>query len=81
VYRTADEWAELVDDEPLRPTRSIEGWWALVPPATLMAAMAFIFGAFIFTAPSLLAVAGGLLVLSLGLFVLAPLRAMSRKDD
>jgi hypothetical protein len=26
-------------------------------------------------------VAGGLLVLSLGLFVLAPLRAMSRKDD
>jgi len=81
VYRTADEWAELVDDEPLRPTRSIEGWWALVPPATLMAAMAFIFGAFIFTAPSLLAVAGGLLMLSLGLFVLAPLRAMSRKDD
>ena len=80
VFRTAEEWAELVDDEPLRPTRSIEGWWALVPPATLMAAVAFIFGAFIFTAPSLLAVAGGLLVLSLGLFVLAPLRAMSRKD-
>ena len=81
VFRTAEVWAELVDDEPLRPTRSIEGWWALVPPATLMAAVAFIFGAFIFTAPSLLAVAGGLLVLSLGLFVLAPLRAMSRKDD
>jgi DnaJ domain len=81
VYRTAEEWAELVDDEPLRPTRSIEGWWALVPPATLMAAVAFIFGAFIFTAPSLLAVAAGLMVLSLGLFVLAPLRAMSRKND
>jgi DnaJ domain len=81
VFRTAEEWAELVDDEPLRPTRSIEGWWALVPPATLMAAVAFIFGAFIFTAPSLLAVAGGLMVLSLGLFVLAPLRAMSRKDE
>jgi len=46
-----------------------------------MAAVAFMFGAFIFTAPSLLAVAGGLLVLSLGLFVLAPLRAMSRKDE
>jgi len=80
VFRTAEEWAELVDDEPLRPTRSIEGWWALVPPATLMAAVGFIFGAFIFSAPDLLAVAGGLLVLSLGLFVLAPLRAMSRKD-
>ena len=80
VFRTAEEWAELVDDEPLRPTRSIEGWWALVPPATLVAAVGFVFGAFIFTAPDLLAVAGGLLVLSLGLFVLAPLRAMSRKD-
>jgi hypothetical protein len=81
VFRTAEEWAELVDDEPLRPTRSIEGWWALVPPATLVAAVGCMFGAFIFMAPSLLAVAGGLLVLSLGLFVLAPLRAMSRKDD
>jgi hypothetical protein len=81
VFRTAEEWAELVDDEPLRPTRSIEGWWALIPPSTLMAAVGCIFGAFIFTAPSLLALAGGLLVLSLGLFVLAPLRAMSRKDD
>jgi hypothetical protein len=80
VFRTAEEWAELVDDEPLRPTRGVEGWWALVPPATLVAAVACIFAAFIFRAPDLLAVAGGLLVLSLGLFVLAPLRAMSRRD-
>lgn len=80
VYRTAEEWAELVDDEPLRPTRSIEGWWALIPPGTLVTAVLFIFGAFVFSAPRLLAVSGGLLVLSLGLFVLAPLRAMSRKD-
>ena len=80
VFRTAAEWAELVDDEPLRPARSIEGWWALLPPATLLSALGCIFGAFIFAAPSLLALAGGLLLLSLGLFVLAPLRAMSRKD-
>jgi hypothetical protein len=33
----------------------------------------------VFRAPSLMAVAGGLLMLALGLFVLAPLRAMSRK--
>ena len=80
VYRTAEEWAELVDDEPLRPTRGVDGWWALVPPATLVAAVVSIFAAFIFRAPDLLALAGGLLVLSLGLFVLAPLRAMSRRD-
>lgn len=80
VYRTADEWADLVDDEPLRPTRSLEGWWALVPPATLVSALACVFASFIFMAPDLLALAGGLFVLSFGLFVLAPLRAMSRKD-
>lgn len=80
VYRSAEEWAELVDDEPLRPTRPLDGWWALVPPATLVAAVACVFAAFIFTAPDLLALAGGLFVLSLGLFVLAPLRAMTRRD-
>jgi hypothetical protein len=36
-------------------------------------------GAFVFTAPGLLALSAGLFVLALGLFVLAPLRAMSRK--
>lgn len=80
VYRTADEWAELVDDEPLRPVRSLEGWWAMLPPATLVAAVACLCGAFVFGAPGLLAPAGGLFVLSFGLFVLAPLRAMSRRD-
>jgi hypothetical protein len=80
VYRTAEEWAELVDDEPLRPVRSLDGWWAMVPPATLVAAVACLCGAFVFSAPSLLALAGGLFVLAFGLFVLAPLRAMSRRD-
>jgi hypothetical protein len=80
VYRTADEWAELVDDEPLRPVRSLDGWWAIIPPATLAAAVGSMCGAFVFGAPGLLALAGGLFVLAFGLFVLAPLRAMSRKD-
>lgn len=81
VFRTADEWAELVDDEPLGPTRALEGWWALVPPGTLVAAILTVGAAFVFQAPDLLAVAGGLFVLSLGLFVLAPLRAMTRGED
>lgn len=80
VYRSAEEWAELVDDRPLRPTRPLDGWWAMVPPATLVAAVASVCAAFVFAAPDLLALAGGLFVLSLGLFVLAPLRAMTRRD-
>ncbi len=80
VYRTAEEWADLADGRPLRPTRPLEGWWALLPPATLVGAVGVFFGAFVFSAPSLLALSGGMMVLALGLFVLAPLRAMSRRD-
>lgn len=80
VHRSAEEWADLADARPLRPTRPLEGWWAILPPATLLAAFALFAGAFVFTAPSLLAFSGGTLVLSLGLFVLAPLRAMARRD-
>ena len=78
----AAEWADLadiVDTEPIRPVQSLEGWWAMFPPATLMAAVAAFLGAFVFMAPGLFALSGGLFVLALGLFVLAPLRAMSRK--
>lgn len=78
----AAEWADLtdiVDTDPIRPIRSLEGWWAMFPPATLMAAIGSFLGAFVFMAPGLFALSGGLFVLALGLFVLAPLRAMSRK--
>lgn len=75
----AAEWADLEDDRPFGPTRALEGWWALLPPATLVAAIAIGGAAFVFTAPRLLALAGAVLVVALGLFVLAPLRAMSRK--
>jgi hypothetical protein len=79
-HLTDEELADLADGEPLRPTRGIDGWWAIVPPATLVAAVALLCAAFVFSAPSLLAMSGGMLVLALGLFVLAPLRAMSRRD-
>ena len=78
----AREWADLadiVDTRPIGPTRALEGWWALLPPATLMAAIGAFLGAFVFMAPGLFAVSGGLFVMALGLFVLAPLRAMSKK--
>jgi hypothetical protein len=80
VFRSADEWADLADPRPLRPVRALEGWWAILPPATLVAAIGLLFGAFVFTAPGLLALSGGMFVLAFGLFVLAPLRAMSRRD-
>jgi hypothetical protein len=70
---------DLFDTRPLGETRALSGWWALLPPATVMAAIAFFCAAFVFRAPSFLALSGGLSVLALGLFVLAPLRAMSRK--
>lgn len=79
-YRTAEVWADLADARPLRPTRALEGWWAILPPGTLLASIGVFFGAFVLSAPSLLALSGGLFVLAVGLFVLAPLRAMSRRD-
>lgn len=78
----SDEWADLadiVDTRPIRPVQSLEGWWAMLPPATLLAALGAFVGAFVFMAPGLFALSGGLFLLALGLFVLAPLRAMSRK--
>jgi DnaJ domain len=80
VFRTAEEWADLLDTRPVRPVRALDGWWAIIPPATLVAAIGLFFGAFVFTAPGLLALSGGLFVLALGLFVLAPLRAMARRE-
>lgn len=80
VFRTAEEIADLADARPLRPVRALEGWWAILPPATLVAAVGVVLAAFVFASPELLGLAGGLFVLALGLFVLAPLRAMARRD-
>jgi molecular chaperone DnaJ len=71
-----------LDDVPYGATRALSGWWAILPPATLLAAVGLLCAAFVF-GPGLLALSAGLFILALGLFVLAPLRAMSRKpaDD
>jgi hypothetical protein len=77
---TPEEWADLADGRPLGETLALAGWWAILPPATLLAAVGLMVGAFFFGAPVLLALSGGMFALALGLFVLAPLRAMTRRD-
>lgn len=74
-----EDWADLADGDPVRPVRALSGWWALLPPATLLAAIGAGAGSLVFLSAELLALSGGLFVLAFGLFVLAPLRAMSRK--
>jgi hypothetical protein len=84
----AEEWQptgpdldDLADDRPLRPTRGLEGWWAIMPPGMFVVAVALFVGAFVFSAPALVGMSIGAVVLSGGLFVLAPLRAMARRPD
>ena len=78
---TADEILDLLDDRPMRQTMALAGWWAILPPGTLVAAAATMFLGVWFMSPPVVALAVGLLVLALGLFVLAPLRAMARRQD
>lgn len=77
----ADLRADLADGDPLRETMALEGWWAILPPGTLLAAVGLMVGAVFFTSPAMLALSGGTFVLALGLFVLAPLRAMAQRRD
>jgi hypothetical protein len=79
VRLTADEWADLADGRPIAPTRALQGWWAILPPATLLAAVGLFVAGIFFTAPTLMAFATGAFIMAAGLFVLAPLRAMSRR--
>lgn len=76
-----DDVDELDDDRPLRPTRGLEGWWAILPPGMFVVAVALFAGAFVLSAPALVGMSIGALVLSGGLFVLAPLRAMARPPE
>jgi DnaJ domain len=75
---TADEWADLADGRPIAPTRALQGWWAILPPAMLLAAMGLFMAGIFFTSPTLMAFAAGGFIVASGLFVLAPLRAMAR---
>jgi hypothetical protein len=70
--------ADLLDDSPVREVQAPEGWWALAPPAMLALAMGLLIGAIFFASPALLVFAGAAFFLAVGLFVLAPLRAMTR---
>lgn len=78
----SDEWAEVYDDlldgSPIGPIRPVEGWWALAPSGMLIVGVGLAMGAFVFASPAMLVFAAAALFIALGLFVLAPLRAMTR---
>jgi hypothetical protein len=78
---TDEEWADLADGRPIAPTRALQGWWAILPPAMLLLAVGLFVAAIFFTATTLIAVAAGTFIIAGGLFVLAPLRAMARRPE
>jgi hypothetical protein len=83
----AAEWTEVVeeladdlaDDTPIGPTYAPEGWLALLPPAVLMAAIGLFVLAFVFTTTTLLVFSGVMFFVAFGLFVMAPMWAMTAK--
>ena len=78
----SDDWydavADLLDDEPIRPVRAPEGWSAIAPPAALVFAIALLGGAFIFSSSTLFVFSVAMFFVAVSLFILAPLRAMTR---
>jgi DnaJ-like protein len=76
---TAEEWADLADSRPIGETMALAGWWAILPPGMLVGSVLLLFLAGYFTSPVLLASAGGAFIMAIGLFVLAPLRAMAKR--
>jgi hypothetical protein len=78
----ASDWfdlaADLLDTTPVRQVQAPEGWWALLPPAMLVLAVGLLLGAFFFASPALRVFSGAAFFLAVGLFILAPLRAMTR---
>jgi hypothetical protein len=73
-----DSAADLLDATPIRHVQAPEGWWALAPPAALVLAVGLLVGAFFFASPALLVFSGAAFFMTIGLFILAPLRAMTR---
>jgi hypothetical protein len=71
--------ADDFDPTPLREVRAPEGWWALAPPAMLIFAVGLLLGAFFFASPAMLVFSGAAFFIAAGLFVLAPLAAMTRQ--
>lgn len=58
------------------PATGVEGWWAMLPPTAFVLAVCLGAGAIVFGSPTLLVFSGGAFFVSLGLFVLVPLRSM-----
>ncbi len=83
----ASEWTEVVeelaedllDDRPIRETYALDGWLALLPPAVLMSAVGLLFLSFVFASTALLVFSGGAFFMAFGLFVMAPMWAMTRR--
>jgi curved DNA-binding protein CbpA len=78
---TAEEWADLADSRPIGQTMALAGWWAILPPGMLVASVLLLFGAGYFKSPVLMALSGAAFIMAVGLFVLAPLRAMAKRKD
>jgi hypothetical protein len=69
---------DYVDTVPAGAIHPLDGWIALLPPATALLAVCLLVGGMVFASPELLVFSGGTGLVALGLFVLAPLLAMSR---
>jgi hypothetical protein len=76
-----EDWADLADGRPIGQSLALRGWWAILPPGMIVASVVLLFGAAYFRSPALYAMAGGAFILALGLFVLAPLRAMAKRKE
>lgn len=78
----SEEWHGVADDlldaTPYGPTAALDGWWALMPPAAVVFAVGLLFAAFVFRSPALFVFSFAAFFVAFGLFVLAPLRAMTR---
>jgi curved DNA-binding protein CbpA len=73
-----DDVDDSADPIPVGAIHPLEGWIALLPPATALLAFSLLVGGMVLASPELLVFSGGAGLVALGMFVLAPLLAMSR---
>jgi hypothetical protein len=66
------------DPIPVGAIHPLEGWIALLPPATALLAISLLVGGMVLASPELVVFSGGAGLVALGLFILAPLLAMAR---
>ncbi|HEY3144255.1 MAG TPA: J domain-containing protein [Acidimicrobiales bacterium] len=73
-----DVYADLLDTTPIGPIRAPEGWWAVAPAGALLLGVGLALGAFVLGSAALLVLAGSTMFVAFGLFILAPMLAMTR---